>query len=60
MKDMPQSSNKPDTKTSSIDSVQLLQQIMLGQEAKNPDLAAKQGRLLEILKANSSNQMPSV
>ena len=57
--DSPQSSSKQVTPTSSPSSEQLLQDLMSQQEQKNPDLAAKQARLIQILKENTSSETPS-
>jgi len=54
---MPTSSDKP--RSSSTPSLELVEQVMAQQEAKNPDLAAKQRRLLEILKCSQSTNPPS-
>ena len=54
---MPTSSDKPNS--SATPSIELLEQVMEQQEKKNPELAAKQRRLLEILKRSHSAKLPS-
>ncbi len=57
--DSNQSLSKPDMQTSSPDSAKLLEQLMVQQEAKNPELAAKQARLIQALRNVSTNETPS-
>lgn len=59
IKDSSQSSSRPDTPSSSPDSKQLLEQLMQAQEVKNPELAAKQARLIQKLRESSTNETPS-
>ncbi len=50
---------KQHTADSSTSSYELLQQLMKQQETKDPKLAAKQRRVLEILKRDSSTKPPT-
>ena len=57
--DSNQSSNNPATATSLQDSAKLLEQLMSQQEVKNPELAAKQARLIQLLNKDSTNETPA-
>lgn len=57
--DSNQSSSKLAMASSSQNSEQLLQELMAAQEVKNPQLAAKQARLIQMLRENSMSEMPS-
>ncbi len=57
--DSNQSSNDPATATSLQDSAKLLEQLMSQQEVKNPELAAKQARLIQLLNKDSTNETPA-
>ena len=49
--------DKPNS--SSTSSLELVEEVLAQQEIKNPELAAKQSRLLEILKRSHSAKLPS-
>ena len=57
--DSNQSLNNPGTPTSSPDSAKLLEELMSQQEVKNPELAAKQARLIQKLNENLTNETPA-
>ena len=59
IKDSNQSSNNPGMPNSSPNSAKLLEDLMSQQEVKNPELAAKQARLIQKLKESSTNEMPA-
>ena len=48
--------DKPNS--SSTSSLELVEEVLAQQEIKNPELAAKQSRLLEILKRSHSTKPP--
>lgn len=56
MKDSNQSLSKQATESSSQNSEQLLQELMDQQEVKNPELAAKQARLIQKLRESSMSE----
>ena len=56
MKDSNQSLSKLDTESNLQNSEQLLQELMDQQEIKNPELAAKQARLIQKLRESSTNE----
>ena len=57
--DSSQSSSNPGTENSLQDSAKLLEQLMSQQEVKNPELAAKQARLIQLLSKDSTNETPA-
>ena len=57
--DSNQSLNKPVMPINSPDSAKLLEDLMSQQEVKNPELAAKQARLIQKMRENLTNETPA-
>lgn len=57
--DSNQSSSNQGTASNLQDSAKLLEQLMSQQEVKNPELAAKQARLIQLLSKDSTSETPA-